>query len=128
MLGRDWQIIGKIIKGKRRGKEIGYPTANIKLNHYVVPLKGVYLTETYLEGNKKKYLGIANIGNRPTFGEKKVIFENHFFDNRRIIYGKKIYTNLLGFLRQEKRFSSTEQLKKQIELDIQAAKKFFKRK
>ena len=103
MLGRNWLLEGKIIKGRGRGKKLGYPTANFVLNDYVLPMKGVYVTKTYFEKNKKKkYFGIANIGNRPTFNEKKVFFENHFFNLKNFLYKKKIFVELLAFLRKEK--------------------------
>ena len=124
MLGRNWLLEGKIIKGDGRGKKLGYPTANFVLNDYVLPMKGVYVTKSYFEKNKKKkYFGIANIGIRPTFNGKKVFFENHFFNFKNILYGKKIFVELLGFLRKEKKFASIEVLKKQIEKDILLAKK-----
>jgi len=125
MLGRNWLLEGKIIKGSGRGIELGYRTANFVLNDYIVPMKGVYITKSYFDTNKKKkYFGLANIGNRPTFNEKKVFFENHFFNLKNILYGKKIFVELLGFLRKEKKFANIKALKKQIEKDILLAKKF----
>ena len=125
MLGRNWLLEGKIIKGSGRGIQLGYRTANFVLNDYIVPMKGVYITKSYFDTNKKKkYFGLANIGNRPTFNEKKVFFENHFFNLKNILYGKKIFVELLGFLRKEKKFANIKALKKQIEKDILLAKKF----
>jgi len=125
MLGRNWLLEGKIIKGSGRGIQLGYRTANFVLNDYIVPMKGVYITKSYFGTNKKKkYFGLANIGNRPTFNEKKVFFENHFFNLKNILYGKKIFVELLGFLRKEKKFANIKALKKQIEKDILLAKKF----
>ena len=124
MLGRNWLLEGKIIKGRGRGKKLGYPTANFALNDYVLPMKGVYVTKTYFKkNNKKKYLGIANIGNRPTFNEKKIFFENHFFNIKNFLYKKKIFVELIAFLRKEKKFANIKLLKKQIEKDILLAKK-----
>ena len=124
MLGRNWLLEGKIIKGSGRGIQLGYRTANFVLNDYIVPMKGVYITKSYFGTNKKKkYFGLANIGNRPTFNEKKVFFENHFFNLKNILYGKKIFVELLGFLRKEKKFANIKTLKKQIEKDILLAKK-----
>jgi len=129
MLGRAWQIVGKVIRGSGRGKIIGYPTANIKLKDYIIPCKGVYLTESYINGSKKnkKYYGIANIGNRPTFGGNKILLENHFFNIKKFFYGKEICINLIQFLRKEKKFVNTNKLKKQIEIDIKTAKKILKK-
>ena len=129
MLGRNWLLEGRIIKGSGRGKSLGYRTANFILEDYVLPMKGVYITQSYFEKNKKKkYFGLANIGNRPTFNEKKVFFENHFFNLKNYLYGKKIMVELLVFLRKEKKFANIEKLRKQIEKDIFMAKKFLVRK
>ena len=84
MLGRNWLVEGKIIKGSGRGKKLGYRTANFVLSDYVLPMKGVYLTKSYFEKNKKEYFGLANFGSRPTFSGKKVFFENHFFNLKNI--------------------------------------------
>ena len=124
MLGRNWLLEGKIVKGSGRGRELGYPTANFVLSDYVLPMKGVYVTKSFFEKNKKKkHFGIANIGNRPTFNEKKIFFENHFFNLKNFLYGKKIFVELLVFLRKEKKFANIKVLKKQIEKDILLAKK-----
>ena len=127
MLGRNWLVEGKIIKGSGRGKELGYRTANFLLNNYVVPKKGVYITKSYFN-NKKKYFGLANIGIRPTFNEKRIFFENHFFKLTNILYGKKIFVELIAFLRKEKKFANIEMLKKQIKKDILSAKNILKKK
>jgi len=128
MLGRNWLLEGKIIKGRGRGRKLGYKTANFVLNDYILPMKGVYLTQSYFKKNKKKYFGLANIGNRPTFNEKKVFFENHFLDLKGFLYGKKIFVELLGFLRKEKKFANIKLLKKQIEKDILLAEKILNKK
>jgi len=80
-------------------------------------------SEKQKHNKKKKYFGIANIGNRPTFNEKKIFFENHFFNLKNFLYGKKIFVELLVFLRKEKKFANIKVLKKQIEKDILLAKK-----
>ncbi|MBH71750.1 MAG: riboflavin biosynthesis protein RibF [Pelagibacteraceae bacterium] len=127
MLGRNWLIEGTIIKGSGRGQKIGYRTANFLLKDYIVPMKGVYLTQSYFEKNKKKkYFGLANIGTRPTFKGKKIFFENHFFNSKKFLYGKKIFVELLEFLRKEKKFANIIKLKEQIEKDILLAKKIIK--
>ena len=126
MLGRNWSLEGKIIKGSGRGGQTGYRTANFILDEYILPMKGVYLTKSFFKGNKKKYFGLANIGNRPTFSGKKIFFENHFFNFNGYLYGKKIFVEILGFLRKEKKFANINALKKQIKKDILTAKKILK--
>ena len=129
MLGRNWMIEGKIIKGSGRGKVLGYPTANFVLNDYVIPMKGVYVTKSYLDNNKKKkYFGVANIGVSPTFNGKKIFFENHFFKLKSSVYGKKLCVELLAFLRKEKKFDNIKKLKKQIENDIYLTNKIINKK
>ncbi len=126
MLGRNWLLEGKVIRGSGRGKSLGYPTANFFIKDYVLPMKGVYITKSFFKNNKKAYYGIANIGNRPTFNEKKVFFENHFFKINNNFYGKEIFVELLAFLRKEKKFYSIDLLKKQIKKDVLLAKKYIK--
>ena len=115
-----------VIKGSGRGIELGYPTANFIINDYVQPMKGVYITKSFLRNNKKGYFGIANIGNRPTFNEKKIFFENHFFNVKDFLYGRTIFVELLAFLRKEKKFANIKVLKNQIKKDILLAKKILK--
>ena len=92
----------------------------------IKPLKIFLIMDGPRKNNKKAYYGIANIGNRPTFNEKKVFFENHFFEIKKNFYGKDIFVELLAFLRKEKKFENIELLKKQINKDILLAKRFIK--
>ena len=86
LLGRKWEIIGKVIKGNRRGRKIGYPTCNISLNSYVIPKFGVYAVSVKINNIFKK--GIANIGYRPTFNGKKLLLEVNIFNFRKNLYNK----------------------------------------
>ncbi len=122
LLGRHYQIRGTVQVGKQRGgKEVGFPTANLKLEEEdLVPKRGVYVTQVICDG--KCYGGILNIGYNPTFGEEQLVVETHIFDFNRDIYGRPIKLNLLKFLRSEKKFSGVKELSEQIVKDVVIAK------
>ena len=121
LLGRNWCVIGKVIKGQRRGRKIGFPTCNLKLNDYVVPKKGVYAVK--VKSNDFNKNGIANVGYRPTFNGQNLLLETNIFGINKNLYNKVISVNFKKFLRPEKKFRNLEHLKKQIKLDIRQAKK-----
>ncbi len=121
LLGRQWSVKGKVIKGNRRGRKIGFPTCNIKLNDYIVPKLGVYSVMVKTNYFKKK--GIANIGYRPTFNGQNLLLEVNIFGINKNLYNKEVNVNFIKFIRSEKRFKGLEQLKKQIKIDIIQAKK-----
>ena len=121
LLNRPWSIEGKVIKGSRRGRKIGFPTCNIKLIDYKIPKLGVYSVMVEIGQTKKK--GIANIGYRPTFNGQSLLLEVNIFGINKNLYNKIIKVNFIRFIRPEKRFKNLEQLKKQIKTDINLAKK-----
>ena len=120
LLGRSWSIEGKVIKGKKRGRKIGFPTCNIKLANYVVPKLGVY--SVIAQSNKFKKKGIANIGLRPTFNGQNLLLEVNIFGINENLYNKLLIVNFLKFLRPEKKFKNITELKKQIKIDVKRAK------
>ncbi len=121
LLNRPWCIKGLVIKGQRRGRMIGFPTCNIKLNDYIVPKLGVY--SVIVETNNFKKKGIANIGYRPTFNGQNLLLEVNIFGINKNLYNKELNINFIKFIRSEKKFKGLEQLKKQIKIDIIQAKK-----
>ncbi len=121
LLNRNWCIEGKVIKGQKRGRKIGFPTCNLKLENYVIPKLGVYAVQVKNKDFNKK--GIANIGFRPTFKDKKLLLETNIFGINKNLYNKVISVNFKKFIRPEKKFKSFEHLKKQIKIDINKAKK-----
>ena len=121
LLNRPWSIEGKVIKGSKRGRKIGFPTCNIKLNDYIIPKLGVYSVMVKIGQIKKK--GIANIGYRPTFNGQNLLLEVNIFGINKNLYNKEINVNFIKFIRSEKKFKGLEQLKKQIKIDIIQAKK-----
>ena len=122
-LGRKWSIEGIVVKGRQMGKKIGFPTCNINLGNYVIAKTGVYAVRIFIEKNKKTLKGIANLGYRPTFRQKKILLEVNIFNFNKNLYNKKLTIEFLKFIRGEKKFKGIKQLRKQIKLDIKEAKK-----
>ena len=121
LLGRPYMISGLVIEGDKRGRQIGFPTANISLGKLIRPAFGVYAV--LIEGIENKVLrGIANIGRRPTVNDRGVLLEVNIFDFNEDIYGKKIFISLIDFIRDEKKFDGIENLKKQIVMDVKLSK------
>ncbi|WP_027363093.1 bifunctional riboflavin kinase/FAD synthetase [Desulfospira joergensenii] len=125
-LGRHYQIRGKVVKGRKRGgSQLGFPTANIKLHDELCPKLGVYaVTVETVKGN---FPGVANIGFSPTFGDQMFTIEVHILDFHDDIYETRIRVNMVARLRDEKKFSSLEELSDQIRQDIKTAKEILKK-
>ena len=121
LLNRNWSISGKVIKGQRRGRKIGFPTCNLKLHDYIIPKLGVYAVKVKSKNFYKN--GIANIGYRPTFNGQNLLLETNIFGINKNLYNKVISVYFKKFIRSEKKFRNLKQLKKQIKLDIKKAKK-----
>ena len=119
LLGRKWSIEGKVIAGEKRGRKIGFPTCNLKLNNYVIPKPGVYAVK--VNGNNFAKKGIANIGFRPTFNGQSLLLETNIFGINKNLYNKVINVHFKKFIRKEKKFQNIEELKKQIKIDIHKA-------
>ena len=122
-LGREWSIEGRVIKGRQLGKKIGFPTANIDIKDYIAAKQGVYAVKVKKENSTKFIKGIANLGYRPTFNQKKILLEVHLFNFSENLYNKYLTINFLKFIRKEKKFKNINQLKKQIRIDLLKAKK-----
>jgi riboflavin kinase/FMN adenylyltransferase len=121
MLGRDYEIAGRVIQGRDRGgRLLGFPTANLKLIDELTPKPGVYATEVVVDG--EVYVGATNIGYSPTFGNGAFSVETHIIDFRGDIYGKIIQLRFIERLRDEKTFSGPEKLSSQIHKDVQRAR------
>ncbi|MCL9781382.1 bifunctional riboflavin kinase/FAD synthetase [Vibrio sp. S4M6] len=121
MLGRPYSISGRISHGRKLGRTIGFPTANIPLKRTVSPVSGVYVVEALCQSGQRVQ-GVANIGRRPTVNGERQQLEVHLFDFEADLYGKHLEVFLLHKLREEKKFESFEALKQQIELDAEAAR------
>jgi riboflavin kinase / FMN adenylyltransferase len=125
LLGRHYSITAEVVSGRRIGNTIGFPTANIDPEDYLIlPQRGVYITKTLLDS--KLYNSITNIGFNPTFEDFcKMTVETHIIDFEGDIYGKKIEVFFLKKIRDEKKFNGTEELKNQIKKDMLKAREFF---
>jgi len=120
IMGRPWSITGRVIKGKKFGRRIGFPTANIKIVNQIKPMFGVYSVKIIF--NKKTYKGIANFGVRPTFGTSSPVLEVNVFEKNFIFYNKDIKVLFVDFIRKEKKFKDSTMLVSQIKKDIKVAK------
>lgn len=119
-LGRPYTLRGTVIHGDKRGRKIGYPTANLRPEHSkkIIPANGVYAVKVLVSG--QEYFGMMNIGVRPTF--EKVVerrLEVNIFDFEEDIYGQTIKVQFLKRIRPEKKFNSIDELKKQLDIDKQ---------
>ena len=120
LLKREWAVYGKVIKGERRGRKLGFPTCNIDLKNYTTPRFGVYAVKVKIDKVLKK--GIANVGYRPTFNGKKLLLEVNIFGIKKNLYNKNLNVIFNKFIRPEKKFKNIKQLKQQIKKDIKLAK------
>ena len=122
MLGRPYSIIGRVFHGDKRGRTIGFPTANVMLKRRVSPVHGVFVVKVICQHGE--YFGSANIGTRPTINGARQQLEVHIFDFNQNLYGQSIEVILLQRLRDEMKFASVEQLKQQIEKDNEQARQY----
>jgi len=122
-LNRNWSIEGVVKKGRNMGKKIGFPTCNIDIENYVIARPGVYAVKVNILNNNKILKGIANLGYRPTFNQKKILLEVNIFNFSGNLYNKKLTVEFIKFIRGEKKFKGIDQLKKQIKLDLKSAKR-----
>lgn len=122
MLGRPYSIIGRVFHGDKRGREIGFPTANVSLKRKVSPITGVYAVQ--IKTNDGHYYGVANIGSRPTFLGTTAQLEVHIFDFSKNLYGQNIEVIILKKLRSEIKFESIKALTAQIDADTKQARIF----
>ncbi len=117
LMGRHFYLTGKVITSEKRGRVLGFPTANLNIKpQQALPNSGIYATITKADG--KQFPSATNIGTRPTFGGSKELVETHLLNYEGDLYGKEIRVEFVQKLRDEKRFPSSEELKTQIEEDV----------
>ena len=123
-LGYNFSLSGTIVKGESRGKEIGYPTANIDIEekYKIIPKNGVYFVSCKTQSIQK--FGMMNIGFNPTFGNKKLTIEVNIFDFEQDIYGENIRIEFIKFIRNEIKFQNIDELIKQIKIDRETCKSY----
>ena len=122
MLGRPYSIIGRVFHGDKRGRQLGFPTANVKLKRRVSPVNGVYAVKVKTDNGL--FFGVANIGSRPTVAGIRQQLEVHIFDFDFDLYGQTIEVILLKKLRKEMKFDSLSALTEQIVIDSEQARQF----
>lgn len=120
-LGRRYTIRGEVVQGAGRGRELGFPTANIKPDRALLVAPGVYACRVLV--GSERHASVVNIGMRPTFGETTLVVEAHLLDFSGSLYGRQVSLEFVGRLREERRFPGAEALRQQIDLDIAAARK-----
>jgi len=121
MMGRPYTICGRIVHGDKRGRTIGFPTANIRLRRLKSPIHGVYSVTMHTK-ELGDISGVANIGSRPTVNGEHIQLEVHLFDFEEDIYGYNVCVSFHHKIRGEKKFDSIEDLKKQIAIDCETAR------
>lgn len=127
LLGRPYSISGKVVHGKKLGRTIGFPTANIRLQRQVNPIQGVFAVKVGGK-NGEVFKGVANVGKRPTVNGIKQLLEVHLFNLDQNLYGQFLDVTFCHKIRDEMKFSGLEELQKQIQQDVLAAQQFFAQK
>ncbi|MBB6216526.1 riboflavin kinase/FMN adenylyltransferase [Anaerosolibacter carboniphilus] len=123
-LGRKYSVLGKIVRGKGLGHQLGFPTANLSIDEGVVlPKPGVYYTKCIID--QKIYYSITSVGYNPTFGENPITVESHILDFNDNLYGKEMEIQFYHCCRGEMKFSGVDALVKQVQHDIKTAKIYF---
>ena len=139
LLGRNWCVTGTVILGKQKGRDLGFPTANVDMEYFLKPPLGVYVTRlkvitgTNIDKEIEWLPSISNIGTRPTVSGNSINIETHIIDFKNNntdtnLYGKRVKVELLNFIREEKKFNSLNELKEQIAIDTNKACEFHKLK
>lgn len=124
LLGRDFEIEGTVVAGEQRGRELGYPTANVELDDYLRPAFGIYAVQAgWEEGGRMHWRdAVANLGIRPTFQAAEPLLEVHVFDFAGDLYGRTLTTRFIDYLRPEKKFDGIEPLRAQMAEDCARAR------
>jgi len=129
LLGRTYRMSGRVAHGEKLGRELGFPTANIHLHRHASPLHGVYVVEVFglddFSQYKQPLHGVASLGTRPTVNETKALLEVYLFDFDQDIYGRHLQVSFLKKLRDEKKFDSLDELKKEMQADVEQAQAYF---
>lgn len=129
LLGRPYAISGKVVYGEQRGRELGVPTANLRLHRLEAPLSGVYAVEVVgavTGAAEKTWPGVANVGFRPTVGNQpRASLEVHLIDFEGHLYGRRLAVTFLAKVRDEVKFDSLDALQQQIQQDIAYGREYF---
>mgnify|MGYP001157342675 CR=1 FL=1 len=126
LLSRTWFIDGRVRKGKKLGRKLGYRTCNIHVRNYVLPKIGIYSVKVVIENEKYLYHGAAYLGSRPTFKGKEIFLEINIFGIKKNLYRKRLRIYFLKFIRGDREFSNSAKLIRQMNKDVISAKKGLK--
>ena len=128
LLGRYWEISGRVEHGDQRGRHLGFPTANLPMGEYIHPRQGVYAIRAGIDhGPETVWVdAVANFGRRPTFDKTDVLFEAHLFDFDEDLYQRQLRVALVEFIRPEIKFDGVDSLKAQLSKDCDQARVILK--
>ena len=125
LLGRPYSLKTVVISGQHLARKLGFPTVNQEFSsRMLIPRYGVYVSRVTVEGKRKKYYGITNVGIRPTVGGTSLFAETNIFDFSDDLYGRYVKVEFLHFIREERKFAGIEALTEQVNKDIAEAKKY----
>jgi len=124
LLGRPYRMSGRVAHGDKRGREFGFPTANIHIHRKAASVAGIFAVEVY-GLDEEPIIGAASIGTRPTVDGTTCILEVHLLDFDQQIYGRHVHVNFVKKLRDEKHFDSLDELINAIEIDVQQVREYF---
>jgi len=122
LLGRPYRISGRVVHGAKVGRQLGFPTANVALKGHVPPLRGVFAVHATIAGSSTAHPAVANLGERPTVGGRKLLLEVHLLDGQFDLYNSHLAVDFLHAIRDEKPFPSLDALKAQIAEDAAIAR------
>jgi len=128
LLSKTWFVDGRVGKGKKLGRKLGYRTCNIHIKNYIIPKPGIYAVKVLIDNKKKFYKGVSYLGSRPTFGGKKIFLETHIFGIKKNLYTKRLRVYFVKLIREDQKFDSQNELIKQMNKDVIFAKKGLKTK
>jgi len=130
LLGRYWEVAGRVEHGDQRGRHLGFPTANLPMGAYIHPRQGVYAVRAGIDRGPETvwYDAVANFGRRPTFDKTDVLFEVHLFDFNEDLYQRQLRVALVEFIRPEVKFDGLDSLKAQLAEDCDQAREILKAK
>ena len=124
LLGRPYEIEGTVVRGKSRGKRLGFPTANVHSSNDIAP-PGVFITKVGI--GSRTYPSITHVGSKPTFNEKDIMIESYIIDYNNSLYKKNLRVYFLKKIREERKFESAEELSRQIKNDLEKTLSFFQK-
>lgn len=126
LLGRPYAISGRVIHGEKVGRQLGFPTANVALGKHRPPPRGVFAVIAHCKQTSKSYGAVANLGERPTVGGRRLLLEVHVLDTDVQLYGHHMQIDFIEFIRAEQKFDSLDSLKEAIANDAQSAREILK--